>query len=72
MAHHGRARDLAERADMRQAGRAVAGLKQHRVGKTGFFVARDDLAGFLEGPGLAFFGFREDFGGRIVRGRGFF
>ncbi len=30
-AHHGRARDLAERADMRQARRAVAGLEQDLV-----------------------------------------
>ncbi len=31
VAHHGGARDLAEGADMRQAGRAVAGLEQHLV-----------------------------------------
>ena len=29
MAHHGRARHLAEGADMRQAGRAITGLEQH-------------------------------------------
>ena len=51
VAHPGGAGDLAERADMRQAGRAVAGLEQ-RVTLAGGFQAVCDLGGFLEGPGL--------------------
>ncbi len=52
MAHHGGARDLAEGADMRQARRAIAGLEDHLVlGAAG--EARDDLARFLERPGIA-------------------
>ena len=51
MADPGRARDLAEGADVRQAGRAVAGFEQRR------FLARGgkpggDLRGLLERPGL--------------------
>ena len=51
VAHPGGAGDLAERADMRQAGRAVASLEQGAVLAGGFQAARD-LGGFLEGPGL--------------------
>ncbi len=43
--------DLAEGADMRQAGWAVAGLEQGVAFAGGFQAARD-LGGFLEGPGL--------------------
>ena len=39
--HHGGARDLAERADVRQAGRAVAGLEHHLVLRC-VFEPRDD------------------------------
>ena len=53
VAHHRGARDLAERADMRQAGRAVAGLEQDRLGKALPFVALDDLPRLLERPGFA-------------------
>ena len=51
VAHHGRARDLAEGADMRQARGAVAGLEQHFV-LAGALDARDELARLLERPGL--------------------
>ena len=60
--HHGRARDLAERSDMRQAGRPVAGLEQHSLGKALVLVAIDDLFGFLERPRPAFGGGRQHFG----------
>ena len=50
VAHHGRARDFAERADMRQARGAVAGLEQNLF-LAGALDARDELAGLLEGPG---------------------
>ena len=48
--HHGRACDLAERADVRQARGPVAGLEQH-LGRAGFRHAGDELFRFLEGPG---------------------
>ena len=52
MAHHGGAGDLAEGADMREAGRAVAGLEDHLV--LGMALEpRDDLARFLERPRIA-------------------
>ncbi len=51
MAHHGGAGDLAEGADMRQARGAVAGLEQN-LALPRSLDARDDLAGFLERPGL--------------------
>ena len=55
MAHHGGARDLAERADMRQAGGAVAGLEDHLV--LGLRLEpRDDLARLLERPGVRMLG----------------
>ena len=65
MAHHRGARDLAERADMRQAGRAVAGLEQDRLGKVAVLVALDDLFGFLERPRFAFRRGRKHFGVEI-------
>ncbi len=67
LAHHGRARDLAEGADMRQAGRAIARLEQ-RLALARFRQTRLKLAGFLEGPGLGQAG-RLDEGG-IVAGHG--
>ena len=51
VAHHGRARDLAEGADMRQPGRTVAGLEND----FGLRPERDSLdepARFLEWPGV--------------------
>ncbi len=57
MAHHGGARDLAERADMRQAGRTVAGLEQHLVLRT-FLQPRDNRFRLLERPGVGLFGER--------------
>ena len=61
--NHCRACDFAERADMRQAGRPVAGFKQHLLGKAGLFIPFDDLARFLEWPGLAFDCRFDSFGG---------
>ena len=57
LAHPGGARDFAESADMRQAGRAVAGLEQDFLnrlarGPAGF-NARQYLRGLLERPGLS-------------------
>jgi hypothetical protein len=53
VAHHGGARDLAEGADMRQAGRAIAGLEQHiTLVRRRAPGARHQLARLLEGPGL--------------------
>ena len=49
-AHHARARHLAERADMGQAGRAVAGLEQDAV-RAFPLQAQGQLPGLLEGPG---------------------
>ncbi len=51
---HGGAGDLAEGADMRQAGRAVAGLEDDVGARCSLAVAeaRDDLAGLLERPCL--------------------
>jgi hypothetical protein len=55
MTHHGGARDFPEGADVRQAGRAVAGLEDHLV--LGLLLQpRDDLAGFLERPGIRLLG----------------
>ena len=57
LAHHGRAHDLAEGADMRQAGRAVAGLEQHiALGRRFAADAGDQLAGFFERPRARGFG----------------
>ena len=50
LAHHGGARDLAERADMRQSRRAVARLEQ-RLALARFLQPHHQLAGFLERPG---------------------
>ena len=52
MAHHGGARHLAEGADMRQAGGAVAGLEQHLAIEAAALRALDQLARLLEGPAL--------------------
>ena len=52
-AHHARARHLAEGADMRQAGGAVAGGKDHLAAMpAGFLHAGDQLACLLERPSL--------------------
>jgi hypothetical protein len=64
MAHHGGARDLAERADVGQARRAVAGLEQD-FACAGALDAGQQLARFLERPGLA--GQRLGAQGRIDR-----
>src|SRR6516225_10133731 len=51
MAHHGSARDLAERSDVRQPGRAVAGFENHLV--LGMpLKACGEPARFLERPGV--------------------
>ena len=53
--HHGGARHFAEGADMRQARGPVAGLEDDLV--LGLLLqARDDLARFLERPGVRLFG----------------
>ncbi len=44
VAHHGGARDFAESADMRQAGRAVAGLEDHLVLRALLSAARRSCA----------------------------
>ena len=49
--HHSRARHLAERADMRQPRRAVAGLEDH-FGLGRVLEPRDQLSRFLERPGF--------------------
>ncbi len=50
--HHGGAHDLAEGADMRQAGWAIAGLEQHiAFGRRRVLVALHQLARLLERPG---------------------
>ena len=55
VAHHGGARHLAEGADVRQAGGAVAGLEDHLV--LGLLLQpRDDLARLLERPGVRLLG----------------
>ena len=53
--HHGGARNLAKRADVRQARRPVAGLEDHLVFGL-LFQARDDLARFFERPGARLLG----------------
>ncbi|MGY4342366.1 hypothetical protein ACVWW3_007272 [Bradyrhizobium sp. LM2.9] len=55
--HHRCARDLAEGADMRQAGRAVAGFEQHLVLRA-FLQPRDNGLRLLERPGVGLFGER--------------
>ena len=55
VAHHRGARHLAEGADMRQAGRAVAGLENHFVLRPAL-EPRDDLARLLERPGVRVLG----------------
>ena len=57
VAHHGGARDLAEGADVRQAGGSIAGLEDHLVLRLAR-EARDDLARLLERPGVGLFGKR--------------
>ena len=57
VAHHRGARHLAERADMRQAGRAVAGLEDDLVLRVPL-QPRHDLARFLERPGVRLLGER--------------
>ena len=59
---HGGAGDLAEGADMRQAGRAVAGLEQHLV-LWRFLQPRDNLLRLLERPGVGLFGKRPQVAG---------
>ena len=49
-AHHAGAGDLAEGADMRQAGRAVAGLEQHAL-LTARLNSFDELSRLFERPG---------------------
>ena len=60
MAHHGGAGDLAERADMRQARRPVAGLEDDGAGRLAdVFEPAQDFARLLERPGLALLGVRQ-------------
>src|SRR6202044_2919213 len=68
MAHHGGARDLAERADMRQAGWAVAGLENDLVLRL-FLQPRDNLARLLERPSRRGFGERAQLRGIINSNR---
>ena len=49
MPHHRGARDLAEGADMRQAGRSISGL-ENNLFLGALLQSRDDLASFLERP----------------------
>ncbi len=66
--HHGRARHLAERADMRQARGAVACLENHLF-LAGAGDAGDDLASFFERPGAGLacgFAKRQGRGGRLI------
>ena len=51
VAHHGRAGDLAEGADMGEARRAVAGLEDH-LGLWRALQALDQLSRLLERPGF--------------------
>ena len=51
VAHHARAGDLAKSTDMRQARRPIAGLEQN-LGLAGSLDPRDELARFLEWPGI--------------------
>ena len=62
MPHHGRPRDFAEGADMRQPRGAVAGLENH-FGLGGVLEPRDQLSRFLERPGFG------DLGGLAQRGQ---
>ncbi len=56
-AHHGGAHHFAKGADVRQARRAIAGFKDHRLpGGHAIGIAGEDLAGFLERPCLVFEG----------------
>ena len=58
--HHSRARDLAEGADMRKAGRAVTRLEDDGSGRLrNALQPAQDLARFLEGPRLADMGMRQ-------------
>ncbi len=76
MAHHGRAHDLAESADMRQAGRPIAGLEDHRrthlalAGLFHLFHARLELARKLERPGFCGSGEGGEIGHDVRRLRG--
>src|SRR6185437_15889757 len=53
--HHRCARDLAKSTDMRQAGRAVAGLEDHLILGPAL-EPRDDLARLLERPSMRLLG----------------
>ena len=58
MAHPGGARDLAEGADMRQAGGAIAGLEQHALDRLsgrlrGFSTRASSLRASSNGQALA-------------------
>ena len=55
VAHHGRARHLAEGADMRQARGAIARLEEH-VGLAGALDPSHEFPRFLERPGLRLHG----------------
>ena len=55
VAHHQGARDFAKRSDMRQAGRAVAGLEDDLVLRA-LFQPGDDLARLFERPGVRLLG----------------
>ena len=54
MAHHGRARDLAKRADVGQAGGSVAGLEDHGLvhATLELVKTRNQATGLFEGPGF--------------------
>ena len=61
--HHGGARNLAERADMRQSRWPVAGLEDDGAGRLGDALQpAQDLARLLERPGLADMGMRQQLG----------
>ena len=72
--HHGRARHLAEGADVRQPRRPVAGLEDHRLVGAALerFQPLDDLARLLERPGARLLrggqrGFERLRHGRVLR-----
>ena len=73
VAHHGRARDLAEGADVRQAGGSVARLEDRRLvgAARELFQPLDEPARLLERPGARLLGGGDERGvERLCHGRG--
>ena len=75
VAHHRGTRHFAERADMRQAGRAITGLENHRFRQAGLCITLEDFLRFFKRPCFRFrsrrgqFRGQRDFG-KAVRGHG--